>query len=159
MRSFMMAQKNIPIFAALAAFGFTACVDHSSPKGVVGSAYSAITKSEIKEFKETLILNALEEYGSRNGMLLLQTRFSGMELKIDEPILASDERLGNGWRGLDHYRNYVVEVSARSRTNPSYGFTQLAVVITRCHVAVVLTGRDNLRGERMDCRISDVIFR
>ena len=70
------------VVLALAA---TACTVDSTPELIVGSAASALKKNNLGQFKETLSGSALEQYGSLEGMTILQSKIGGQKLRTTAP--------------------------------------------------------------------------
>jgi hypothetical protein len=91
----------------LAAFALTGCSDFTSPQGVIGTAYTALTKENPKLFKKTLTGEAKARYGSLEGMVELRKLLDGRRALTGKVELVKTDRDGRGW---DHVRYYTVDV-------------------------------------------------
>ena len=99
--------------SALALIAFASgCNDYSTPKTVIGSAQKALEKSQLKKFSKTLTGEAKERYGNLAGMVELQERFRGLDLRI-----GSVQMIGvrTGFRGWDKFRAYTVDLQSRPK--------------------------------------------
>lgn len=111
---------------ALALFGLAGCVDYSSPKGIVGSAYKALSKNDTKAFTRTLAGEALDRYGNLEGMIVLQRELAGLDVKIGKVTLTGTEREN---RRVE-LEKYTVDVVGRKRGEEAseYGAVMTAKV-------------------------------
>jgi hypothetical protein len=106
-----MKRVLLVLVCAAALTGLTGCNDYTTPQGIVGTAYKALSKDNVKTFKRTLTGDALARYGNLAGMVDLQKRFAGRELKAGETVLTATEKDSRGW---DKVRRYSVEVMSRA---------------------------------------------
>jgi hypothetical protein len=67
------------VILALAA---TACTADSTPEHAVGTAFSALQKNNLIQFRETLSGTALEQYATQEGMTILQNKLGVQKLQV-----------------------------------------------------------------------------
>lgn len=106
-----MKNKMMGLLALLAALGLSACVDQTSPGGVVASAYTSLKAQNVKEFKEVLMGEAQERYGNLAGMGELERAFTGYDVFAGKTELTQAEQ--NPYTGRDSRRVYSVEIRGR----------------------------------------------
>jgi hypothetical protein len=78
--------KKLTMFAwAVLVLAATACTVDSTPQLIVASASSALRKNNLGQFKEALSGSALEQYGTQEGMTILQNKLAGQKLRTTAP--------------------------------------------------------------------------
>ncbi len=126
---FMGRSKTLQVtVCALALFGLAGCVDYSSPKGIVGSAYKALSKNDTKAFTKTLSGEALDRYGNLEGMIVLQRELTGLEVKVGKVTLTGTEREN---RRVE-LEKYTVDVVGRKRGEESAQYTAVMTAKVEC---------------------------
>jgi hypothetical protein len=79
------------VFLAFLAFG---CTDNDGPTQTVKSAYVSLEKNQTQDFVSLLSGNALDTYGTQEGVVALQRALSGLSLQVGHATLQdSDEDL------------------------------------------------------------------
>lgn len=112
-----MKKKRFGLVAmlAVALLGLTACNDFGSPKGVVKTSASALKENDSELFFKTLTGDALQQYGSEEGMVILQKELGEfLKVRIGSVTLTSHQQ---GENGKDVLRTYQVEVLGRKFEN------------------------------------------
>jgi len=69
----------------------SACVDTSSPTRTIASAVNAIHKNEVDDLKATLTKEALANYGSQEGLKILQADLVGSKNLVLGKAVLMDE--------------------------------------------------------------------
>ena len=106
------------LFACAALVAVSACQDFSSPKGVLGTAATALQKNNIDDFRKTLTPNGVEKYGDEASFLSIQSKLKPYKkLNVASQKVVRAER---GDQGLGHHgdvlREYSVDVQAGRNT-------------------------------------------
>jgi hypothetical protein len=79
------------VVLAFLAFG---CTDNDGPTQTVKSAYVSLEKNQTQDFVSLLSGNALDTYGTQDGVVALQRALSGLNLQVGHATLQdSDEDL------------------------------------------------------------------
>ena len=151
-----MKNKLIILGTIIAALGLSACNDLSSPENTIGSAYTAITKGNLKDFRDTLIGNALSRFGNRAGLSVLQQEFSNMQVAIGDKFY-----LGGTSESYWH-QTFYYQFGILARPNGSNKYSRFKTATIACEWEKGRT-RHTRHGEndtetpdRTVCRISEL---
>ena len=126
-----MNRRLALLVCVVAATGLTGCNDYTTPQGIVGTAYNALKNDKVKTLKRSLTGDALARYGNTAGMVELQKRFAGRELRAGATVLVGVERNARGW---DKSRFYAVDVMSRAAGRADDEFTRETRADVYCSV-------------------------
>jgi len=138
------------VLACLACMGLSACNDYSSPQAVVGSAYAALSKNDLKSFRKTLQGEALEQFGNAEGMALLQNEFQG------EPTLGKTTFVSERDGTYGDYQTYNVEFFVRQEGSTAKVYDATVFCVVRQRVRRTGDPYADPFVETLNCKISDL---
>ncbi len=135
--------KKASFLIMIAALGLSGCVNRGTPKSILESAASAVTKNNLKKFKQTLTGNALSQYGNDVGIAQVREKLSGfknLEASSQSLIRKEEGDQGYGFHG-DVLRVYEVNVTGNVRSSDIAGKVLTATV--ECKIQVVPSAPDS----------------
>jgi hypothetical protein len=78
-------KKSSLITGLVLAFLASACTVDSTPEAAIATASTALQKNDLKTFQEILSGSALEQFGTEEGMTILQDVIGGAKIRMTSP--------------------------------------------------------------------------
>jgi hypothetical protein len=103
-----MRKISILLAAVFMMAGLSACNDFSSPEGVVGTAYKAVKKNDLKLLRKTLDPSIRDQLGTKEGMASLKANLERADVTILDNQIVGGSSLGDD----DQIVNYRLVTAA-----------------------------------------------